>query len=247
MTAQVNIAGVNIHYEKVGTGKKVVALLPGALGTARSDFSHQLDGLNKDKFTLISWDPPGYGASRPPNRDFHDFYRKDASTFARMMDTLGYKKYSVIGWSDGGITGLILAANYRENVERLVALAANSYFSEEDKAMVTAVRDTEKWNPKFRQVFENIYGPELFKQMWADIVDYWVKSSDICSDDLSKIVCPTLIIQGDKDPLVAKEHPAFLASKIKNSRVHMFVGGKHNVHQKFAKEFNELVEKFILE
>ena len=47
----------------------MVLLLPGALGTIRSDMSALLDGLNsKGHLTLVAWDPPGYGASRPPER-----------------------------------------------------------------------------------------------------------------------------------------------------------------------------------
>lgn len=53
--------------------------LPGALGTIWTDFKLQIDGFNREKFTLIVWDPPGFGKSRPPEKDFNaDFYEKDA-------------------------------------------------------------------------------------------------------------------------------------------------------------------------
>ena len=54
---------------KVGDGPGVTLLLPGALGTIRSDMTTLLDGINsKGQLTLVAWDPPGYGASRPPER-----------------------------------------------------------------------------------------------------------------------------------------------------------------------------------
>ena len=55
------------------------------IGSTRTDFAYQLDGLNHDNFTLISWDPPGYGFSRPPNRDWDDFYRKDVRILSQLL------------------------------------------------------------------------------------------------------------------------------------------------------------------
>ncbi|RWS06780.1 valacyclovir hydrolase-like protein [Dinothrombium tinctorium] len=246
ITNKIQLNGIGIHYEKVGTGNVVVGLLPGALGTARNDFDHQLEGLNKDQFTLISWDPPGYGLSRPPERDFNDFYRKDAKMFASLMQALGYEKYSILGWSDGGITGLIIAANYPKNVEKLISHAANSYFSLEDKRLLSAISDLDNWSVKMREALLRIYDEKTLRKLWSGIIDVWMNSNDVCVADLSKIVCPTLIIQGDKDALVSSEHIGFLASKIKNSEVHIFPNGKHNLHQKYVKEFNAIVEKFLL-
>ena len=48
---------------------------------------YQTENMNKDLLTLIAWDPPGYGLSRPPDRDWsHDFLRRDAEYAARLMD-----------------------------------------------------------------------------------------------------------------------------------------------------------------
>lgn len=48
------------------------------------------------------------------------------------MKTLGYNKFSLVGWSDGGITSLILAAEYPENVEKMVITGANAYIAPEE-------------------------------------------------------------------------------------------------------------------
>jgi len=42
--------------------------------------------MNREKFTLIAWDPPGYGLSRPPERDFTgNYFRRDADLAAKLM------------------------------------------------------------------------------------------------------------------------------------------------------------------
>lgn len=82
----VEVNGQKLHYEKVGTGKTVVLLLPGLMGSTRSDFPEQLDQLDPKKFTLIAWDPPGYGYSRAQERNYvKTVYVDDAHLAAAMM------------------------------------------------------------------------------------------------------------------------------------------------------------------
>ena len=62
---------------------------------------------------MIGWDPPGYGASRPEDRTFPlDFFDRDAEMSVELMAKLGFKEFSAVGWSDGGITGLVAAAEF---------------------------------------------------------------------------------------------------------------------------------------
>lgn len=45
---------------------------------------------------------------------------------------LGYEKYSLLGWSDGGITSMILAAAFPRHIEKMVIWGANAFVTEED-------------------------------------------------------------------------------------------------------------------
>jgi valacyclovir hydrolase len=83
------VEDVELYYEKVGQGSKVLLCLPGALGSTRTDFGPQLDQL-KDNFTVIAFDPRGYGKSIPPKREFPlDFYHRDADDAVGLMEKLG--------------------------------------------------------------------------------------------------------------------------------------------------------------
>ena len=106
--------GTSISYVVEGTGNHTTLLLPGALGTARTDFTPQIEHLNsKERLKLIVWDPPGYGASRPPQRTWpkspNHFYSRDADVAMDFMNTIGEDKFSLLGWSDGAITALMIA------------------------------------------------------------------------------------------------------------------------------------------
>lgn len=55
-------------------------------GSTQTDFGPQLKSLNKERFTVIGWDPRGYGQSRPPDRDYpSDFFEKDAEDAVDLM------------------------------------------------------------------------------------------------------------------------------------------------------------------
>jgi len=57
------------------------------LGCSQTDFKQQLEHFNKDLFTLVAWDPRGYGKSIPPTRDWPEqFFRRDADDAAKLME-----------------------------------------------------------------------------------------------------------------------------------------------------------------
>jgi len=152
-----------------------------------------------------------------------------------------------MGWSDGGITGLILSAAYPQNVNKLVVWGSNSYLSAEDRRRITAIKDLSQWSPRAKEAFIKLYGEQLFERMWPQLIEFYCKYDDICKNDLKNIVCPTFILHGDLDPLVNEEHPQYLVENIKNAKLYRFPKGKHNIHQKYSEEFNKLVEQFLLE
>lgn len=43
------------------------------------------------------------------------------------MKTLGFSEFSLVGWSDGGITSLILAGNNPKSIKKLIVFGANAY------------------------------------------------------------------------------------------------------------------------
>ena len=68
---------------------------------------------------------------------------------------LGFEKYSVLGWSDGGISGLILASLAPEAVDNLVVWGSNSYVAKEDQDMVNGLKDMSKWSDKMKLPLES--------------------------------------------------------------------------------------------
>lgn len=248
--AKVRVNGMNINYEKAGSGPSVALCMPGSMGSALSDFGAQLKWLAGPELTVVAWDPPGYGQSRPPARQFGpSFFRDDALAAAALMETLGYTRYHVLGWSDGGNSAVILAALRPKNVTKLVIWGANAYVCDKDQALYEAVRDVDKWSERMKAPMIEMYGEEYFRSTWNAWVDgilaFKGTENGICKREASQVQCPTLLVHGAKDAMVPPEHPEYFQQHIPDVRLHVFPEGKHNVHMRYAEEFNKLVLAFL--
>ncbi|XP_044761935.1 valacyclovir hydrolase-like [Coccinella septempunctata] len=247
----ISLDSQKINYLKIGNGPNNVLCFPGALGTIWSDFKPQIEGLDGQKFTVLVWEPPGHGFSRPPERLLTSkFYEEDADTAHDLIKALNFHPFSLLGWSDGGISGMIYAAKYPKFIEKLVIWGSNSYVHSKDIENYEKIRNIKNWSEKAAAPLKELYGAEKLQEIqnsWCDaMLEINRKGGDICDTLLKNIECPTLILHGDKDPLVGAEHYENLVTKIKGAKLHRFPDGKHNIHLRYAKEFNDIVTKFLL-
>ncbi|XP_065181077.1 valacyclovir hydrolase-like [Sycon ciliatum] len=246
--------GVRIVYYDLGEAKaeETIILVPGALGFSQSDYEPQITELSKD-FRVLAMDPRGQGKSRPPERDFpQDFLRREASDAAQVVEAAGAAagKVNVLGWSDGANIGAIMAAQRPDLVKRLVMWGGNAYITQEDVDLYNAAADTSTWSPRMAEPFVKVYGADGLQKMWTD----WLKAmqelldagGDICREDAKKVTCPTLLLHGDKDGFVPGFHAEFYRKTIPAPLQYKnFPDGKHNIHLRYAQEFNEIVRRFL--
>jgi len=248
-SVKVSVEGRSIHVVRRGNGPKAVLLMPGALGTATTDLLPQLEGLCPRTFSLVGWDPPGYGDSRPPARDFDNFFQTDADMAVATMKRLGFSRFSMLGWSDGGITALCAAILHPKAIEKVVVWGSNAYIVQADIDMIKQVEDVSKWSPRMREPMEAVYGVEGFPKLWSAwcraYVKIWEEGGEICSSQVDRIGCPALVIHGQKDAMVAEEHVHFLHEAIPFASKYIFEDGKHNLHLKYKDQFNALVSDFL--
>lgn len=78
----------------------------------------------KYRLTVIS---STRGQGRSPYINFTEFHYDDMARDAiELIDHLKIPRISVLGWSDGAITGLDLAMNYTSRIDRVFAHGANN-------------------------------------------------------------------------------------------------------------------------
>lgn len=247
------VNGVELNYEVKGTGPHPIICIPGTLGTL-DDFRPQMDyfGRENSGFTIVAFDPRGYGKSRPAKRfeEGKNFLLSDAKDAHTLMQKLSFPKYSVLGWSDGGIVSIFLASEYPDAVQKLIVLGANAYVSKGDEELYKKFEDVSTWSEDHRGRLTPIYGDslqELFSSWIRSMRSFQTQSNgDICTKELAKITCSTLVVNGRKDPFVPMFHATYICDRIKDCRLEVFEEGEHDLSLKFPQEFNKRVENFLM-
>ena len=244
------IPGLSMHFEQAGQGAPLL-LIPGALGSGAGDFPGQFDWFAKRGFAVIAPDPRGYGKSRPPERDYPlDFYDRDAADIFALMAALGHERFSIMGWSDGANIAAIMAAAQPQAVAKLVMFGGQSFLTAEEIAAFNALRNIATWSPHIAEGLRAMYGDAL-DDLWDRYVDgqeaLFQAGGNLYRERLSRIGCPTFVLHGARDPLVPVFHAEAIHRGIAGSRLHLFPDGKHNIHTRYAGEFNALVHAFLTE
>lgn len=244
---KLEVNGFSMLYETSGLGQPIL-FIPGALGSGKIDFREQIPWFSQ-RFEVIAPDPRGYGESRPPERDYPlDFYRRDAEDMLALMTALGHDEFSIAGWSDGANVGVLIAAQCPERIHRLIIWGGNSYITAEEIIAFQAMRTISSWSQRAAAAMRQIYGDSL-DALWdryvAGLEELYKAGGEIYRSQLNKVKCPTLILHGEKDPLVPSFHPRTIHRAIQTSRLYIFPEGKHNIHVKYAAEFNQCVAAFL--
>src|SRR5712692_8651250 len=112
-----------------------VLLLHGFAGTPNSDFAGQLPSL-RTRYRVLAPHLHGYGRSSQRSGYSVTYYQQDAADMLALLDALHIEQVLVLGFSDGGIVGLLLAALHPQRVKALAVLAAQPKINAQDVASI---------------------------------------------------------------------------------------------------------------
>lgn len=111
--------GTRIAYGVVGRGPAL--MLTNGLTTSTS-FWKYLRPTWQEKYTVVTWDLPGHGASAPSESAQGATIEALPAIMARIMDALGLEQAVHIGWSVGSQIVLEMYRQFPERVRALVTL-----------------------------------------------------------------------------------------------------------------------------
>lgn len=208
-TGYAEVNGARLFYSRIGQGPAVV-LLHGGLGN--SDYWALQAKALAARHTVISIDSRGHGRSSRDARPYG--YDLMADDVVAVLDTLKIPKADVVGWSDGAILGLDLAIRYPQRVGKVFAFAANTQTS--------GVKDNVEQNPTFAAYIERAGQeyrklsptPKEYPAFVEQISHMWASQPDWSDADLAKIKTPVLIVDGDHDEAIKREHTEYMAQAI---------------------------------
>ena len=229
----INIRGINMYYETYGNGEPLL-LIHGNSGSIVS-FRYQIPYFSK-KYKVIVADSRSQGKSVDVGDSLS--YEMMADDFGLLLDSLRIDSCFVIGWSDGGINGLLLAIRHPEKVKKLAISGANLWPD-------TTAIDKNVWNRMKGTITIDAQGKyDAEKKNRLKLTNLMLKEPNIPIWYLKKIGCPTLVIGGDHDAILPK-HTLLIAESIPKSYLWILPNSGHSILINQKDEFNKVVNEFF--
>ena len=221
----INLSDAKIYYEEYGSGEPLI-LLEGNNGLI-SDFYNQIPFLSK-YFRVIAMDTRAQGKSFDFAKNDYG-YEKLSDDLLQIVKELKLEKINIIGWSDGGITGLIFNSKNPNLVKKLVTIGANTNPEGVKEQLLQSIKERYK-----------ITNDEKEKRRLNLMISY----PNITESDLKKIKNPVLVIAGENDE-IKLEHTKQIAKMIENSKLEIIRNSTHNIPFEQPIELNNKIIDFL--
>ena len=228
------IRGLKMYVEVYGKGQPL--LIIHGNGGAINNFIYQIPYFSK-KYKVIVADSRSQGKSTDTGDSLT--YEMMADDYADLLDAMKIDSAYVIGWSDGGINGLLLSMRHPQKVKKLAITGANlvpdtTAVPQVIWDMVTPTLTELKNNPKKTAQEKNAL--KLYKLL--------AEQPHIPASSLQSITCPTLVIGGDHD-VIKEEHTMLIYKNIPKSYLWILPGSGHSTPVVFKDDFNKVVDRFF--
>jgi pimeloyl-ACP methyl ester carboxylesterase len=231
-----DIRGFKMYYETYGKGEPL--LIIHGNGGSINNFLYQIPYFSKN-YQVILADSRAQGKSVDPADSLS--YEMMTDDLNALLDNLHLKDCYVIGWSDGGIEGLMLAIRHPDKVKKLAVTGANLWPD------TTAVDPfVYHWAMNMNKIMSDSLkkapSPKLKNEVkLLHLLSY---EPHIKVEDLHKITCPTLVIGGDHDVLLPK-HTMLIAESIPKSYLWIIPNSGHSTPIFKKDQFNAVVGEFF--
>jgi pimeloyl-ACP methyl ester carboxylesterase len=166
-------------------------------------------------------------------------YEMMSDDYAELLTSLHIDSAYVIGWSDGGINGLLMAMRHPEKVKKLAVTGANLWLDSTTvepfiiKAFTMQYRMLKARKPSVERTVLMRHYNMMFTQ------------PNIKPEELKLVKCPTLVMAGDRD-VIRPEHTLLIARSISRSNLWIAPNSGHGLPaMKHKDRFNEEVELFF--
>ncbi len=245
--------GIKLYYEKHGSGKEILVILPG-WGDTRGSFTRLIQTL-QDYYTIYIIDYPGFANTTFPNYDLtiYDY----ADMIHEWLKSLELENPVLLGHSFGGRILITLTGYYQYPYKKIILMDAAGILPK--KTWKRKVRSKcykflkkisnilpQRWRKSFQKyIFERFSStdyrtlPAKMRKTFQNIVQEDLK------EYLSKIKADTLLIWGAMDRSTPIQDGLYMNQKIEHSKLYAFEGAGHFVYLDKFQEVLEVLVKFI--
>jgi pimeloyl-ACP methyl ester carboxylesterase len=236
-----SVNGIRMFYAVFGHGSPVL-LLHG--GLANSNYwGDVIPILVRNHFKVIVADSRGHGRSTRSAEPYS--YELMASDVLALLNYLKLTKVDLVGWSDGGIIGLVIAMQYRERLRRLFAYGANgdpSGVRPDIDNSPTFTSYIERTRREYRELSPT---PGNYDAFLGQIQAMWAQQPNFAAAQLQRITVPAAIADGAHDEAIKREHTEYLARTIPGATLIILQDVSHFGMLQNPQEFSTAVITFL--
>jgi pimeloyl-ACP methyl ester carboxylesterase len=229
-----DIRGFKMYCEIYGEGQPL--LIIHGNGGSINNFVNQIPYFSKHYKVIIA-DSRAQGKSKDDGDSLT--YEMMADDCAALLSALNVDSADVIGWSDGGINGLLLAIRHPEKVKKLAVTGAN--LVPDTTAVPQEIWDMVR--PEYARLMGKspLSAPEKSRlKLYRLLCD----QPHIPLSDLHQISCPVLVIGGDHD-VIKPDHTLLIFQNIPKAYLWILPNSGHSTPVVYKDDFNRNVDNFF--
>ena len=264
-SAMVEVQGVQIVYRRIGRGPPLLVLNGFAATSADWDPSFIVQLASRHELILLN--NRGIGGSTDDGKSFD--IGKLADDAAQVIETLGFERTSVLGWSMGGFIAQTLALEHPERVDKLILLATDPGGTDADLAspavwsqLINTSGTPHEQARRLLSLLLPLGVAERFYRQFGDIIasaraqlspgllqrqaaamDAWHRNA--AANRLQQICVPVLIATGTEDVVIPPSNALKLVNAIPGAWLAQFPRSGHAFIAQYPHALAQLINSFL--
>jgi pimeloyl-ACP methyl ester carboxylesterase len=233
-----------MYCEVHGTGDPLVLLHGGLAGAFI--WEAQVPELAERYRVLV---PEQRGRAHTGDVEGPISYQIQAEDIIEFLERVLGSPAHMVGASDGGIVGLLVAMQRPDLLRKLVTIGTNFHRDGLVGASMwtEGSPDDEAWAmPRQRYGAVSPDGPEHFPVVFAKLQRMWRQEPTLEASDLANIPIPVLVMAGDDDVII-HAHTIALYEALPHGQLSVIPGASHGVFMEKPALLNRLVLDFLAE
>jgi pimeloyl-ACP methyl ester carboxylesterase len=238
----IDIDGLAVFYETEGDGEPIV-LLHGGMAD-NSTWAAQFSELSPHRQVVA---PERQAHGHTPDRPGPLTYAAMTDQTIKFLVAQGLGPVDLLGWSDGGMVGTLIAAEHPELVRTLTVTGSgfsNAGYVPGSMESLVALSSDDEDMAMFAAMYAQASpdGPEHFPEVWEKARTMWAEPFD-WTDQVKRISAPTLVIVGDDD-FISVDHAEEFSHLVEDGQLAVVPGASHVLPMEKPDLFNRLVLDF---
>ena len=243
-----NVGDAKIYYEVYGQGRPII-LLHGGLYGYIDEYKDYIPTLSQH-FKVIAIALRGHGKSEIGTKSIS--YKLLADDAISVLKNESQDSAIVIGFSDGGITAYVMAAENFDKIKKVIAIGGglelSGYRPEGMDWLKSFTPESfNKYNSDFIKERKKIMPqPDRFNEFLVKMKIVWSEPIWVSPEKAKNIKCPVLTIGGDRDDFLTTEQFVQTYKAIPNSQLAIIPNSGHVESMTNPYVFKFIILPFVL-